>query len=174
MILSAGRLTYQKGFDILVDVADKFLKKYPDWKWVVLGEGEDRQMLEEKVKMLDLDKQLLFPGNASNIDKYYSEAAMFVMTSRFEGLPMTLLETKPYKLPLISFNCKTGPSELIKEGVNGFLVSEGNINDMADKIVQLMEDEKLRKQMSKNTVEDMEKFELSQIMEQWNDLISNL
>lgn len=174
MILSAGRLTYQKGFDILVDVADKFLKKYPDWKWVVLGEGEDRQMLEEKVKMLDLDKQLLFPGNASNIDKYYSEAAMFVMTSRFEGLPMTLLETKPYKLPLISFNCKTGPSELIKEGVNGFLVSEGNINDMADKIVQLMEDEKLRKQMSKNTVEDMEKFELSQIMEQWNNLISNL
>jgi len=174
MILSAGRLTYQKGFDILVDVADKFLKKYPDWKWVVLGEGEDRQMLEEKVKMLDLDKQLLFPGNVSNIDKYYSEAAMFVMTSRFEGLPMTLLETKPYKLPLISFNCKTGPSELIKEGVNGFLVSEGNINDMADKIVQLMEDEKLRKQMSKNTVEDMEKFELSQIMEQWNNLISNL
>ena len=154
MILSAGRLTYQKGFDILVDVADKFLKKYPDWKWVVLGEGEDRQMLEEKVKMLDLDKQLLFPGNVSNIDKYYSEAAMFVMTSRFEGLPMTLLETKPYKLPLISFNCKTGPSELIKEGVNGFLVSEGNINDMADKIVQLMEDEKLRKQMSKNTVKE--------------------
>lgn len=116
MILSVGRLTYQKGFDILIEVADLFLQKYPDWKWIVLGEGEDREQLEAKTKKLGLQTQVLFLGNVQNIDEYYSKAAMFVMTSRFEGLPMTLLETKPHKLPIISFDCKTGPKELILEG----------------------------------------------------------
>lgn len=174
IILSAGRLTYQKGFDILVDVADLFLKNYPDWKWVVLGEGEDRQMLEEKAKVKGLDKQLLFPGNVNNIDEYYAKAAMFVMTSRFEGLPMTLLETKPFKLPIVSFDCKTGPKELVQEDVNGYLVAEGDNQAMAEKICKLIENKDKRKLFSQKSQIDMAKFELDSIIENWTNLIESL
>lgn len=174
MILSAGRLTYQKGFDILIDVADLFLKRYTDWKWVVLGEGEDREMLEEKTKNKELEKQLLFPGNVDNIDDYYKKAAMFVMTSRFEGLPMTLLETKPYKLPLISFDCKTGPKELIQDGVNGYLVQEGDNQMMADRICTLIEERETREKYSRNANVDMGRFELHSILEKWNKMLIDI
>lgn len=174
VILSAGRLTYQKGFDILIDVADLFLKKYPDWKWIVLGEGEDRQMLEEKTKAKGLEGQLLFPGNVDNIDDYYAKASMFVMTSRFEGLPMTLLETKPFHLPIISFDCKTGPRELVKNGVNGYLVSEGDNAKLAEAISRLIENENERISFSQNAIMDMEKFELDSIISNWKGLLLEL
>lgn len=174
IILSVGRLTYQKGFDILVDVADLFLKKYPDWKWIVLGEGEDRQMLEEMTKEKGLEGQLLFPGNVNNIDEYYAKASMFVMTSRFEGLPMTLLETKPFKLPIVSFDCKTGPKELIKHDVNGYLTKEYDLLEMATKISYLIEHKNKLREMSKNALLDTSKFSLSTIIKRWIALIESI
>lgn len=174
IILSAGRLTYQKGFDILIDVADLFLKDYSDWKWIILGEGEDRQMLEEKTKTKGLDKQLLFPGNVDNIDEYYARAAMFVMTSRFEGLPMTLLETKPFKLPIVSFDCKTGPKELIQDGINGYLISEGKKIEMADAICKLINNKNERKLFSDKAVIDIDKYDLGIIIKNWRELLTNI
>lgn len=174
MILSAGRLTYQKGFDILIDVAALFLKDYPDWNWVVLGDGEDREMLERKVREKGLDRQLLFPGNVDNIDEYYAKASLFVMTSRFEGLPMTLLETKPYKLPLVSFDCKTGPRELINDGANGYLISAFNQVQMKDRICQLIEDREKRIEFSKHAQYNIERFEKKEIIDKWEKLLDNL
>lgn len=174
IILSAGRLTYQKGFDILIDVADLFLKNYPDWQWIVLGEGEDRRMLEQRMLEKGLEKQLRLPGNVENIEDYYEKAAMFVMTSRFEGLPMTLLETKPFHLPIVSFDCKTGPKELIKDGVNGYLVYEGDAKGMAERITALIENKDKRIQFSKNAVLDMDKFELDGIIHSWDELLKSI
>ncbi|MFQ9516385.1 MAG: glycosyltransferase family 4 protein [Eubacterium sp.] len=174
IILSVGRLTYQKGFDILIDVADLFLKGYPDWKWIVLGEGEDREILEKKVMEKGLDKQLLFPGNVDDIDEYYAKASVFVMTSRFEGLPMTLLETKPYKLPIVSFDCKTGPKELVQDGINGYLIPEGENKEMAEAICKLIDNEKERKEFSEHAIIDMEKFELTCIMNHWIELLKEI
>ena len=174
IILSAGRLTYQKGFDILIDVANLFLKKHHDWKWIVLGEGEDRDKLEKKTESLGLEGQLFFPGNVDNIDEYYKKAAIFVMTSRFEGLPMTLLETKPFKLPLVSFDCKTGPRELIRDKINGFLVDEGDVERMSEKIVNLIEDRQLRINMSEQATLDMKRFDLKEIVDKWDVLISQI
>lgn len=174
IILSAGRLTYQKGFDILIDVAALFLKDYPDWKWIVLGEGEDREMLEKKTKEKGLDNQLLFPGNVSNIDEYYAKAAMFVMTSRFEGLPMTLLEAKVHRLPIISFDCKTGPSELIEHGVNGYIVEVENIHKISDMILQLMNNQKNREEFSNNALNNMDRFNLNNLVGAWKVLLEKV
>mgnify|MGYP004507072667 FL=1 len=173
-ILSVGRLTYQKGFDMLVEVADLFLKKYPDWNWIILGEGEDRESLERQIKEKGLEKQLILKGNVENVSEYYAKASMFVMTSRFEGLPMTLLETKPHKLPIVSFNCKTGPSELIEDGVNGYLVQEENLDEMAEKIQQLMNNSSLRKNFSENALMNMDKFELEAIVNKWIKMLNNI
>lgn len=173
-IISAGRLTYQKGFDILVDVADLFINNYPDWKWLILGTGENEKMLKEKIEEKGLGNQVILKGEVDNMEDYYSNASMYVMTSRFEGLPMTLLETKPYKLPLVSFNCKTGPSELIEDGVNGFLVEEGDNQGMADAIETLINDKTLRKQFSDNAQNGVERFELEPIVKEWVDTMNNL
>lgn len=173
-IISAGRLTYQKGFDILVDVADLFIKNYPDWNWLILGTGEDENMLKEKIEKKGLSNQVILKGEVDNMKDYYSHASMYVMTSRFEGLPMTLLETKPHKLPLVSFNCKTGPSELIEDGVNGFLVKEGDNQGLADAIETLMNDKALRKQFSDNAQNGVGRFELEPIVKEWVNVLKGI
>ena len=173
LLLSVGRLTYQKGFDMLVDVAKKVLPKYPDWKWVILGEGEDRDLLESKIKEYQLEDRLVLKGNVSNVSEYYQQAGIFVMTSRFEGLPMTLLETKPYKIPIVSFACKTGPADLIVDSVNGYLIEENNIDSMSEKLVGLMGDRELRIIMSAHANDGMEKFELDYIMKQWVTILAD-
>lgn len=171
ILLSVGRLTYQKGFDMLLDVANIVLKKHLDWKWIILGEGEDRQMLEDKIKKLSLEGRVILKGNVSNVEDYYKYSSIFVLTSRFEGLPMTLLETKPFKLPIVSFDIKTGPKECIINKENGYLVKEFEIKEMAEKINDLIENKKLRKSFSENALKGIEKFKLEEIIEKWESLL---
>lgn len=173
-ILSVGRLTYQKGFDMLVDVANIVLNKHSNWRWIILGDGEDRESLEAKIKEFNLEDRVILKGNVSNVDNYYSKTGIFVLTSRYEGLPMTLLETKPFKLPVVSFDIKTGPRECIKDGVNGYLVDEFDIEDMAKKIEMLINNKELRSDFSEAAMKDTEKFDIRSIMNQWNELIDRI
>ena len=174
ILLSVGRLTYQKGFDMLIEIAKDILSEYPQWKWIVLGEGEDRAFLEEKIREYDLQEQVLLKGNVDNISEYYEKAGIFVMASRFEGLPMTLLETKPFQLPLVSFQCKTGPKELIQNDLNGYLIEENNLSAMSVALKDLMKNREKRIYFSQNALIDIEKFELKLIIAQWNQLFKQL
>ena len=174
IILSVGRLTYQKGFDLLLDVANIVLKKHEDWKWIILGEGEDRQILEDKIKTLKLEEKIILKGNVSNVDDYYKATGIFVLTSRFEGLPMTLLETKPFKLPVVSFDIKTGPNECILNNKNGYLIKAFDIEDMAEKINNLIENKNLRENFSNNALKDTEKFDLKNIIKKWINIIESI
>ena len=174
ILLSVGRLTHQKGFDMLVDVAKEVLNKHKDWTWVILGEGEDRKLLEDKIEEYNLKDRVILKGNVSNVDDYYSKAGIFVLTSRYEGLPMTLLETKPFKLPVVSFDIKTGPKECIIDNCNGYLVEEFNINKMAEKINTLIENEEIRKDFSNHALDNTDKFELKSIVDNWNKLLEGI
>lgn len=171
IILSVGRLTSQKGFDMLVDVAKEIFKDDNEWKWIVLGEGEDRPILEEKIKQYNLQDRIILKGNVSNVNDYYKETGIFVLTSRYEGLPMTLLETKPFKLPAVSFDIKTGPNECILNDENGFLIEPFNIQDMSEKVKLLMNNRDLRQNFSDNALMDTDKFDLRSIMDKWNEVL---
>ena len=171
IILSVGRLTYQKGFDMLLEIAKKIFPENPQWKWIILGEGEDRKLLDNKIERYNLQGQVLLKGNVNNVEKYYENSAIFVMTSRFEGLPMALLEAKAHRLPIISFQCKTGPAELVKNGINGYLVEENNIQEMGKVLTEMINDEMKRTFFSKNALIDMEKFDLNMIIKHWNEII---
>lgn len=173
-IISAGRLTYQKGFDLLVDVAEIVLKKYPDWEWILVGEGEDRLLLENKIKEKGLEERLVLLGNVNNIDEYYEKSSMYVLTSRFEGFGLVLTEAKAHNLPCISFKCSAGPAEIILNEKNGFLVENFSVNDMAEKICKLISDKKLRVEFSKKALQDTEKFEIKKIERQWMELFEEL
>ena len=173
-IISSGRLTYQKGFDMLVDVAAKVLPPHPDWQWLILGEGEDRPMLEEKITQAGIGNQLILKGRVDDMDSYYRNAAMFVMTSRFEGLPMVLLEAKAYKLPIISFDCETGPAEIVANGVNGDLTRMSDIESMVEAISYLMDNATRRKDYSSHAVDGADRFSMDEIPEQWHELLAQV
>ncbi len=171
LILSAGRLTYQKGFDLLVEVAVKVLPNHPDWQWVILGEGEDRSVLEREIHDAGLDKRLVLKGRVDDMDSYYRQSAMFVMTSRFEGLPLVLLEAKMYRLPLISFDCLTGPSEVIEDGINGTVVPLGDIDAMATAINELIDDKTKRIEYSAMSGSNAERYDMATILDSWRRLL---
>lgn len=173
-LISVGRLTYQKGFDMLCEVAKDVLYKHREWKWVILGEGEDRRLLENKIEEYGLQERLLLKGNVSNIDEYYKNSSIFVMTSRYEGLPMTLLEAKGYSMPIVSFNCLTGPSDIITDGVNGLLIEPNNIEEMTLKIVDLIKKEDKIEALSINAKNDINKYDLDVILDIWRDLLIKL
>lgn len=174
IIISSGRLTYQKGFDMLVDVAARVLPNHPDWQWWILGEGEDRPVLEQKIAETGIGNQLILKGRVDDMDGYYRKAAMFVMTSRFEGLPMVLLEAKAYRLPIVSFDCETGPAEVVQDGVNGYLTTLGDIDRTAERILSLMKDQNLREEFSWNSSVGEERFGRTSILRQWTSLLTSL
>lgn len=173
-IISVGRLTYQKGFDLLVEVANNVLKKYPEWQWEIFGEGEDEKMLKEMISERGLEKQVKLMGNVDDIAERYRESAMFVMTSRFEGLPMTLLEAKCHKLPCISFDFRTGPRECIEDGINGYLVKDGDIEEISKRVEELIIDKEKRISFSNHAQDNMELFSIEKIIPKWKNLIDNV
>lgn len=171
IIMSSGRLTLQKGFDILIDVANELSKYTKDFEWIILGDGEDKQLLSNKIKQLKLEDNVKLIGRVNNVDEYYKKSRLFVLTSRFEGLCLVGLEAKANKLPIISFDFDCGPSEIIDDGVNGYLIENGNINEMAKKIYELLKNKEKCLQFSNKSQEKMELFSERKIAEEWNNLI---
>mgnify|MGYP003297943959 CR=1 FL=1 len=171
VILSAGQLLKIKGYERVIEVARKILFKYPDWKWVICGEGPERQKLEKLILDAKLTNQVLLLGTVDDMDSQYKKAATYVLTSDMEGLPMVLLEAKSWGLPLVSFDIMTGPSDVIIDEVNGYLIKPYDIDAMAEKIEILISDKDKRVQFSANAQMDMQKFEEKYIISQWETII---
>lgn len=170
-ILSAGLLCEIKRFDRIIPIAKEVFAKHPDWSWIICGDGDERANLEKLISENNLNGKVILAGTVTNIAKFYKNSAMFVLTSQTEGLPMVLLEAKAHKLPIVSFDIQTGPSDIIRDNQNGFLVEPYNIEEMAEKINLLIENEDLRIQFSNNTILDIEKFSQERIIEQWINLL---
>ncbi len=173
-LITAGNLTTVKGTDLLAKIAPEILKKYTDWKWFVLGDGELRGLLEQAREREGLEERLILPGRVQNVSEYMKKAEIFVLPSRTEGLPMVLLEAKAWRLPSISFDIMTEPSEIIQDKRNGFLIRPFDCEEMADRIGLLIEDEPLRKAFRENTAFGMEKFQMEPILWQWNEVIDQV
>lgn len=173
-IVTTAALTRIKGMDYLLSAAKIVLKKYPDWKWLVLGEGEERGMLETQIRRHKLENRLILKGRVTDVNEYLAQAQIFVLASRREGLPMCLLEAKAQRLACVSFDIATGPDEIISDGCNGFLVPAFDCGGMAERIGQLIEDESLRQSFSKNAEKGMEKFQMDAVLGQWDEVFRQL
>ena len=174
IIMSSGRLTYQKGFDILIEVARLLKEKTENFKWIILGEGEDRAKLESKIEEYELSNLVELKGKVKNVADYYKQSKVFVLSSRFEGLGLVVLEAKSYALPVISFNCDCGPSEMIKNNINGYIIEDYNKEEMCEKIYELLNDEKKCIEFSEKSEIDMEKFMPDVIVKEWDKLIKEV
>lgn len=173
-IISVGRLTYQKHFDLAVDVAARVLKNHPDWRWDIYGEGEDRAALERQIASLGLNGRVTLCGQVPDLYDRYRDYSFMVMTSRYEGFPMSLLEAMGNGLPLISFDVETGPNEIINDGENGFLVPAEDADTMAARIETLIQDSALRAEMRACALHDAQRFSIGQIVDQWMDTLRTL
>ena len=170
-ILSAGLLLPIKGYDKAIEAAAMVLPKHPGWKWVICGEGPERGRLEMIIKEHGLEYQITLLGTVQNMEKQYQNAAFYVMTSQMEGLPMVLLEAKSWGLPIISFDIMTGPSDIIRDGVNGFLVPANDVEKLAEKIELLISSNELRVQFSSQSMLDIDKFDFERIEERWKEIL---
>lgn len=173
-IITVGRMEPQKGYDRLIEVAKKLLPRYPEWEWHLYGGGSLKNDIEKQICHYGLESQLIIKGESKKINEEYSKYSIFVLTSYYEGLPLVLLEAKINRLPLVSFDILTGPSEIIQDGVNGFLVKDGDIQMLADKIEELINSEMLRKSFSVAAYEGIDKFKKEKILAQWRNLIEKV
>ncbi len=172
-ILTVGRFSREKGYDMLVEVAKKVLYSHPDWEWHIYGNGQTFDEIAQKVVEYNLQKQLILKGNVDKVYRYYSQYAFLVLTSYREGLPLVLLEAAAMGLPMVSFDIETGPNEIIVQGENGYLVKPYELDEMAERIIELMENADKREKMSEY-IEIKEKFEKKNIKKQWIQLIEDL
>lgn len=127
VFIAAGRLTHQKGFDLLLEAWKPVCAKHSDWTLKIVGSGEDHQTLVSQAERLKIQESVKFFSVTSEIEHHYKSATYYVMSSRFEGLPMVLLEALSFGLPIVSFDCDTGPADIIIPGENGWLCSPGSV-----------------------------------------------
>jgi glycosyltransferase involved in cell wall biosynthesis len=169
-VIAVGRYTYQKGFDILIDIWYRVARKINDWHLDIIGEGELQESYQEKINSMGLTNQISLVTPTSQITENYVASSILAMTSRYEGLPMTLLEAQAFGLPIVSFDCKCGPKDLVHHGKNGFLIQEGSIDEFADHLIRLMNDKNLRIEMGREAVLNSVNYSLDTIMNRWETL----
>lgn len=172
--LAVGRFTHQKGFGYLIDSWQKVAEAEPDWILEIYGSGELKDELENKIRNNGLSEKVFLKDPVKNIEEVYESHSIFILSSRFEGFVLSLLEAMSCGLPPVSFDCKHGPKQLIKDGKNGFLVPLGNTDLLAERIIELMKDEELRKAMGSEAKETSKQYGVPAIMKQWEKLFSNL
>ena len=173
-IVTAGRLTYQKGIEYLEKVAVPVLKKHPGWKWLVLGDGEDRNILEQAIRENQLYDQLILEGTVNQVEWYLNRAKLFVLTSRYEGFGMCLVEALQMQVPCISFDIKIGPSEIISNHQNGILIPPFECEQMIREINGLIEDPERLEELSVNTMIGFERYQDKFIKEKWKTILDKM
>jgi len=181
IILSVGRLCEAKAFERIPQIAAEIKKNYPtlSFQWLIAGEGEQRAQIEEQILKWNVEKEVSLLGYVENPGALYEKALIYVMTSRYEGLPMVLLEAKMYRLPCVSFDIMTGPSEIIQDGIDGYLVDcqkeENHVPEkMVHDIARLLTDHTLYQNFSDHTQDNLDAFRMDAVIARWQELLEQL
>lgn len=173
-VIAVGRLDAQKRFDRLIDIWARIAKSYPDWHLNIYGQGTDRDKLQKQIENCGCKECIILHEPDLNIKQKYLESSIFCMTSAYEGLPMTLLEATGLGLPAICYDFTCGAKDVIEDGVNGYLVKEGDEATFVQRLSELMDNVELRKSMGNKALELSYRYSYDSIMHQWVTLFENL
>ena len=173
-VIAVGRYVYQKGFDLLLKAWAIVEKECPDWMLTIVGQGE-RLQYETLIDELKIDRnngKLL--GPTEQIQDEYLNSSFLVMSSRFEGFGMVLVEAMACGLPVVSFDCPCGPKDIIQDHVDGLLVENGNIEKLAEAIIWMTQHPEQRKVMASKAIDNVQRFKIDKIAEHWKSLFDSL
>ena len=171
-VLTLGRLTYQKGFDSLIEAWAQVCKTNEDWTLSIVGSGEDEEALKDQAKRLEVLSRINFVPANKDIEQYYKKSSFYCLSSRFEGLPMVLLEAQAFGLPIVAFDCDTGPAEVVEHRTTGLLVKAGDTNQLADSLLMMINITNSEyEMMSANTIENSQNFSIQSIIKTWLSII---
>ncbi len=171
-VLTLGRLTYQKGFDSLIEAWAQVCKTNEDWTLSIVGSGEDEEALKDQAKRLEVLSRINFVPANKDIEQYYKKSSFYCLSSRFEGLPMVLLEAQAFGLPIVAFDCDTGPAEVVEHRTTGLLVKAGDTSQLADCLLTMINITNSEyEMMSANTIENSQNFSIQSIIKTWLSII---
>lgn len=173
-IISAGRLAYQKNHASLIRAFRIVVKKHPLWKLEIYGEGDLRGMLQTLINEYELEGSVFLKGYTAQAEKEMLDASCFVLSSLYEGFGLVIVEAMSCGLPVISYECPTGPKDIITDGEDGFLVPVNDEERLADRICFLIENEDKRKMMGQAARQKAEKYKIENIIPQWVELFQEL
>ncbi|TLP70634.1 glycosyltransferase family 4 protein [Maribacter sp. ACAM166] len=177
-ILAVGSLNryHHKGFDNLIGFIKPILDEHSDWTLKIIGGGvTGKKLLTKLVEEEEgLAKRIIFTGFTNEVAQYMKEAAIFILPSRFEGLPMVLLEAMSQGMACIAYDCKTGPSDMLRDHYNGLLIPDQDVPSMQKGLLMLMENEKLRHTLGNNALRSLERYSMNSVASQWEELFKQL
>lgn len=173
-VIAVGRLNYQKRFEDLIALWRTVHLEAPDWKLEIFGNGPQKRELQALIDTYGLSNSAIIREPVKDIMNEYLTSSMVAMTSRYEGLPMALLEGQVCGLPMVSYCCKCGPKDIIIDGKNGFLIDEGDLANFSSKIVQLIKDVALRKEMGLHSSQLSKRFSEEEVMSKWISLFNSV
>jgi len=172
--IAIGRLTSQKGFDILIPMWHRIIQKYPDWKLEIYGEGEQQNSLNLLIKQYNLTNYISILPFTNNIQQKILDSSILLFPSRYEGFPLTIIEAMSCGVPCISFDINSGPSDIIQNEHDGFIVPAFDQNLFIEKIEKLIKSEKLRKSLGIQARENIKRYNWSYLIKKWQLFLESL
>lgn len=170
VVVAAGRFTAQKGFERLVEAWLPLVHTHPEWQLRIFGDGPQWEAVQAQVDAADVGGRIVLGGVTRELERELAESSLYAMSSRYEGLPMVLLEAMSKGVPPVSFDCPEGPRQLIDDGRNGLLVPEGDVAALTAGLTRLMDDHDLRRAMGRESLETARDYQSETVVERWISL----
>lgn len=173
-VIAMGRYVAQKGFDHLIAAWRMVVDKHPDWVLKIYGDGHLRGQLQQQVEELNLADSCFLEHSVSDVESVFCKSSLFVLSSRFEGFGLVIVEAMACGLPVVSFACPCGPKDIIADGVDGILVEPQNVEELACKISYLIENEEIRKSMGHQAAINAHRYDIESIAPFWMQLFEEV
>ncbi|WP_182886990.1 glycosyltransferase family 4 protein [Microbispora sp. H10885] len=174
VIVAAGRLVKQKGFDLLLPAFAQVAREHPEWRLRIFGTGPKKAALRALIGEHGLSAHVTLMGRTNRLDDELARSSVYVLSSRFEGLPMVMIEAMTHALPIVAFDCPTGPRDVLTDGENGLLVPAADVDALAAALNRLIADRDLRLRMGSAAAATAREYAPENVMPLWDDLFTEL